>query len=246
VLSRNSPVSTASTCEIKSATRTSWSNHRGTRADLRRASTSRTSGPECFLVERKLRERMKIPVFHDDHTVTRSSSGPAILNRLRVVRQRHRQREAGLLGAGAAASPPRPVLVSLGLKMENIWVFDIRAGGLPGRRKRWIPNKARYAAPDQGACARRDHRGCDVFRVSRRRSAQGGPSVAKMAGSPADLALANPEPEILPDAPSARDPTRVVATGRRTSRPVNRRAVLPFILPLVALDRRRDEHQRAP
>src|SRR6516162_2351395 len=101
--------------------------------------------PECFLIERRLRERMKIPVFHDDQHGTAIIVGAAILNGLRVVGKDIAKVKLVCSGAGAAALACLDLLVSLGLEMDGIWVYDIKGVVYQGRKEEMDPNKARYA-----------------------------------------------------------------------------------------------------
>ncbi len=101
--------------------------------------------PECFHVERKLRERMKIPVFHDDQHGTAIIVGAAVLNGLRVVGKELAGVKLVCSGAGAAALACLDLLVSLGLKADNVWVSDIKGVVYQGRKEEMDPNKARYA-----------------------------------------------------------------------------------------------------
>src|SRR5450756_1196159 len=103
--------------------------------------------PECFYIERKLRERMKIPVFHDDQHGTAIIVGAAITNGLRVVGKDIAKVKLVVSGAGAAALACLDILVSLGLDMENIWVSDIEGVVYEGRKEEMDDNKARYALP---------------------------------------------------------------------------------------------------
>src|SRR3982075_1733104 len=101
--------------------------------------------PECFYIERALRERMKIPVFHDDQHGTAIIVGAAVLNGLRVVGKDIAKAKLVCSGAGAAALACLDLLVSLGLKADNIWVSDIEGVVYQGRKEEMDPNKARYA-----------------------------------------------------------------------------------------------------
>src|SRR5258707_748994 len=101
--------------------------------------------PECFYIERKLRERMKIPVFHDDQHGTAIIVGAAITNGLRVVGKDIAKVKLAVSGVGAAALACLDMLVALGMKMENIWVTDIKGVVYAGRKEEMDENKARYA-----------------------------------------------------------------------------------------------------
>ena len=186
--------------------------------------------PECFYVERKCRERMKIPVFHDDQHGTAIIVGAAVRNGLRVVGKDIAQVKLVCSGAGAAALACLDLLVSLGVKRENVWVSDIAGVVYVGRKEEMDDNKARYA---QATSARRLGdiiEGADVFLgLSAGRVLQ--PEMVKrMAAAPLILALANPEPEIMPDVAKAARPDAIIATGRSDfPNQVNNVLCFPFI-----------------
>ena len=186
--------------------------------------------PECFYIEKKLRERMKIPVFHDDQHGTAIIVGAAIVNGLRVVGKDIAKVKLVTSGAGAAALACLDMLVALGMKMENIWVTDIAGVVYKGRTEQMDENKIRYA---RATDARRlgDVIGdADVFLGLSAGGVLKTDMVARMAKKPLILALANPEPEILPeDVKSVRDDA-VIATGRSDyPNQVNNVLCFPFI-----------------
>ncbi|HZF19395.1 MAG TPA: NADP-dependent malic enzyme [Burkholderiales bacterium] len=186
--------------------------------------------PECFVVERKLRERMKIPVFHDDQHGTAIIVGAAVLNGLRVVGKDIGAVKLVCSGAGAAALACLDLLVSLGLKPDNIWVYDIKGVVYEGRREEMDPNKARYARPTKARSLDEIISGGDVFLGLSAGGVLKEAMVAKMAPRPLILALANPEPEIMPDAAKRARPDAVVATGRSDfPNQVNNVLCFPFI-----------------
>jgi malate dehydrogenase (oxaloacetate-decarboxylating)(NADP+) len=186
--------------------------------------------PECFLVERKLRERMKIPVFHDDQHGTAIIVGAAILNGLRVVAKDIGSVKLVCSGAGAAALACLDLLVSLGLRLENTWVYDIKGVVYEGRKEEMDPNKARYARQTKARTLDEIIAGADIFLGLSAGGVLKEPMVAKMAERPLILALANPEPEILPDAAKRARPDAVVATGRSDfPNQVNNVLCFPFI-----------------
>ena len=186
--------------------------------------------PECFLVERKLRERMKIPVFHDDQHGTAIIVGAAVLNGLRVVGKDISGVKLVCSGAGAAALACLDLLVSLGLKAENVWVADIKGVVYQGRKEEMDPNKARYARKTTARSLDDVISGADIFLGLSAGGVLKESMVAKMAGKPLILALANPEPEILPDAAKRVRPDAVVATGRSDfPNQVNNVLCFPFI-----------------
>jgi malate dehydrogenase (oxaloacetate-decarboxylating)(NADP+) len=186
--------------------------------------------PECFIVERKLRERMKIPVFHDDQHGTAIIVGAAVLNGLRVVGKDIARVKLVCSGAGAAALACLDLLVSLGLKAENIWVADIKGVVYAGRVEDMDPNKARYARQTKALTLEEIIPAADVFLGLSAGGVLKEPMVAKMAPKPLILALANPEPEILPDVAKRVRPDAVVATGRSDfPNQVNNVLCFPFI-----------------
>ena len=170
--------------------------------------------PECFYIERKLRERMKIPVFHDDQHGTAIIVGAAVVNGLRVVGKDIGKVKLVVSGAGAAALACLDMLVALGMKMENIWVTDIKGVVYSGRKEEMDDNKARYARKTDARKLAEVIEGADVFLGLSAGGVLKKEMVAKMAAKPLILALANPNPEILPeDVKSVRDDA-VMATGR--------------------------------
>ena len=186
--------------------------------------------PECFIVERKLRERMKIPVFHDDQHGTAIIVGAAVLNGLRVVGKDIARVKLVCSGAGAAALACLDLLMSLGLKAENIWVADIKGVVYAGRTEEMDPNKARYARQTKARTLEEIIPAADVFLGLSAGGVLKEPMVAKMAPKPLILALANPEPEILPDVAKRVRPDAVVATGRSDfPNQVNNVLCFPFI-----------------
>ena len=170
--------------------------------------------PDCFYVEKKLRERMKIPVFHDDQHGTAIVAGAAILNGLKVVDKDIAAVKLVCSGAGAAAIACLDLLVGLGLRRENVVVCDSKGVIFTGRESPMEENKARYARATNARTLADAIQGADIF------LGLSGPGVLKpemvrtMARDPLILALANPEPEILPDVAKAVRPDAILATGR--------------------------------
>ncbi len=187
--------------------------------------------PECFYIERKLRERMKIPVFHDDQHGTAIIVGAALLNGLKVVGKDIAKIKLVVSGAGAAALACLDMLVSLGVRMENIIVTDIKGVVYKGRAEEMDDNKARYASADFRAhLGRSDRRGGCVPRPVRRRCAEAGDGQADGANRPLIFALANPTPEILPEQAKAVRPDAILATGRSDyPNQVNNALCFPYI-----------------
>src|SRR5437879_5000033 len=186
--------------------------------------------PECFYIERKCRERMKIPVFHDDQHGTAIIVGAAILNGLRVVGKDMEKAKLVCSGAGAAALACLDLLVSMGLKPDNIWVSDIKGVVYQGRKEEMDPNKARYARKTSARTLAEIMPGADVFLGLSAGGVLKAEMVAQMAAKPLILALANPEPEILPDVAKKVRPDAVMATGRSDfPNQVNNVLCFPFI-----------------
>ncbi|CAM4348094.1 NADP-dependent malic enzyme [Bordetella pseudohinzii] len=170
--------------------------------------------PECFTVERKLRERMKIPVFHDDQHGTAITVSAAFINGLKVVGKDIKQVKVVTSGAGAAALACLDLMVDLGLPIENIWVTDIEGVVYEGRTALMDPDKARFAQKTEARKLAEVIGDADVFLGLSAGGVLKPEMVATMAARPLILALANPTPEILPElACSVRDDV-VMATGR--------------------------------
>ena len=170
--------------------------------------------PECFIVERKLRERMRIPVFHDDQHGTAICVSAAFLNGLKVVGKDIGSIKVAVSGAGAAALACLDLLVDLGLALDNIWVTDIEGVVYKGRTTLMDPDKERFAQETDARTLDDIMQDVDVFLGLSAGGVLKPAMVAKMAPRPLILALANPNPEILPeDAHAVRDDV-VMATGR--------------------------------
>ena len=186
--------------------------------------------PECFYIERKLRERMKIPVFHDDQHGTAIIVGAAVMNGLRVVGKPIEQVKLVCSGAGAAALACLDLLVHVGVKKENIWVSDICGVVWQGRAEQMDDNKARYARVTDARALGEIIVGADVFLGLSAGKVLKQEMVKQMAARPLILALANPEPEILPDLVKAVRDDAVIATGRSDyPNQVNNVLCFPFI-----------------
>ena len=170
--------------------------------------------PECFIVERKLRERMSIPVFHDDQHGTAICVASAFISALKVVEKDIDKVKVVVSGAGAAALACLELMVDLGLPAKNIWVSDIEGVVYQGRTVLMDPEKARYAQETEARTLGDIIEGADVFLGLSAGGVLKPEMVARMASNPIILALANPSPEILPeDAHAVRDDV-VMATGR--------------------------------
>ena len=170
--------------------------------------------PECFYIEKKLRARMNIPVFHDDQHGTAIISSAALLNALKVVGKEIGRVKLVASGAGAAAIACLDMMVSLGVKRENIYVADSKGVIWVGRDARMEENKARYAQ-ETGARTLADIvKDADVFLGCSTAGVLTAEMVKTMGARPVILALANPEPEIRPEVAKAARPDCIVATGR--------------------------------
>jgi len=186
--------------------------------------------PECFAVERALRERMKIPVFHDDQHGTAIIVGAAVLNALELVGKDISQVKLVCSGAGAAALSCLDVLVKLGLTLENIWVSDIEGVVFKGRTVLMDPWKERYARDTDQRSLGEIIDGADIFLGLSAGGVLRREMVARMAPKPLILALANPTPEILPEEVKAVRDDAIVATGRSDyPNQVNNVLCFPFI-----------------
>jgi len=170
--------------------------------------------PECFIVERKLRERMKIPVFHDDQHGTAICVTAALINGLKVVGKDIAKVKLVTSGAGAAALACLDLMVDMGLPLENIWVTDIEGVVYQGRTALMDPDKARFAQDTHARTLAEVIDGADVFLGLSVGNVLKPEMVAQMAERPLILALANPSPEILPEAAHAVRDDVVMATGR--------------------------------
>ncbi len=186
--------------------------------------------PECFYVERKCRERMKIPVFHDDQHGTAIIVGAAVVNGLRVVGKDLSAVKLVCSGAGAAALACLDLLVGLGIRRENIWVSDIAGVVWQGRKEEMDENKARYAQKTDARTLGDIVAGADIFLGLSAGRVLKPEMLKQMAKQPLILALANPEPEIMPDLAKAARPDAVIATGRSDfPNQVNNVLCFPFI-----------------
>lgn len=186
--------------------------------------------PECFIIERTLRERMRIPVFHDDQHGTAIIVGAAVRNGLRVVGKKIGEIKLVVSGAGAAALSCLDLLVSMGVREQNIWVTDIAGVVYEGRAVEMDPFKARYARKTEARTLAEVIEGADVFLGLSAGGVLKAEMVQKMAQRPLILALANPVPEILPDVARSVRPDAVVATGRSDfPNQVNNVLCFPFV-----------------
>ncbi len=186
--------------------------------------------PECFHIEKVLRERMNIPVFHDDQHGTAIVVAAAITNGLHLVGKEFKDVKVVTSGAGAAALACLSLLEKLGVPVENIWVTDIEGVVYEGREVLMDPMKQRYAKKTDARRLAEVIEDCDVFMGLSAGGVLKPEMVAKMAPKPLILALANPEPEITPaDVKTVRDDA-IMATGRSDfPNQVNNVLCFPFI-----------------
>jgi malate dehydrogenase (oxaloacetate-decarboxylating)(NADP+) len=186
--------------------------------------------PECFIVERRLRERMKIPVFHDDQHGTAIIVGAAVLNGLKVVDKQLAAARLVCSGAGAAALACLDLLVELGLPRSNIFVADIEGIVYEGRTVLMDAEKARYAQRTSARTLSDVIAGADIFLGLSAGRVLSPQQVAQMAPRPLVFALANPTPEILPEEVRSVRSDAVIATGRSDyPNQVNNVLCFPFI-----------------
>ena len=186
--------------------------------------------PECFYIEQQLRERMNIPVFHDDQHGTAIISAAALVNGLEVVGKRIDEVRLVCSGAGAAAIACLDLMVHLGVRREHILVVDSRGVIWKGREPDMEPNKARYAQDTPMRTLAEVIEGADVFLGCSAGGVLKPEMVRTMAERPLILALANPVPEILPDVAKQARPDCVIATGRSDyPNQVNNVLCFPFI-----------------
>ncbi len=186
--------------------------------------------PECFYIERKLRERMRIPVFHDDQHGTAIVVGAAVLNGLKLLGKKLDEVKLVSSGAGAAALACLDMIVMLGVKVENIWVTDLHGVVYEGRPEEMDEIKARYAKKTQARKLAEVIEGADVFLGLSAGGVLKPEMAAKMAKNPLILALANPTPEILPEEVRSVRSDAIIATGRSDyPNQVNNVLCFPFI-----------------
>jgi malate dehydrogenase (oxaloacetate-decarboxylating)(NADP+) len=185
--------------------------------------------PECFYIEKKLRERMKIPVFHDDQHGTSIIVGAGLINALKVVNKKISDIKIVCSGAGAAAIACLDVLVSLGAKKENIFVADSKGicyAGRPGMDE----SKAKYAQNTSARALADALPGADMFLGLSTAGVLKPEMIKDMAKDPIIFALANPTPEIMPEAAKEARPDAIIATGRSDyPNQVNNALCFPYI-----------------
>ena len=186
--------------------------------------------PECFYIEKKLRERMKIPVFHDDQHGTAIVVGAAVLNGLHLIGKDLSKVKIVTSGAGAAALACLDLLVLLGAPPANIWVTDIKGLVYEGRVEEMDEIKARYVKKTDARTLGEVIEGADVFLGLSAGGVLKPEMVAKMAANPLIMALANPTPEITPELVKSVRNDAIICTGRSDyPNQVNNVLCFPFI-----------------
>ncbi|HSV57488.1 MAG TPA: NADP-dependent malic enzyme, partial [Variovorax sp.] len=170
--------------------------------------------PECFYIEKKLRERLNIPVFHDDQHGTAIISGAALLNGLELVGKRIDEVKLVASGAGAAAIACLDLMVGLGVQRKNIFVVDSKGVIYQGRPGGYDESKARYAQDTAKRTLADVCKDADVFLGCSTAGVLTAEMVTSMGAQPIILALANPEPEIRPELARQARPDCIIATGR--------------------------------
>ncbi len=186
--------------------------------------------PECFAIEKKLRERMSIPVFHDDQHGTAIISAAAVLNGLRVIDKKIEEVKLVCSGAGAAAIACVDLMLALGLRRENVWMTDSKGVVSKQRLSSLDPSKAQFAQETTATTLADVLVGADIFLGLSTAGVLKPEMLKTMAGRPLILALANPNPEILPEVAKAARPDCVIATGRSDyPNQVNNVLCFPFI-----------------
>ncbi|NTT85425.1 NADP-dependent malic enzyme [Tabrizicola fusiformis] len=186
--------------------------------------------PDCFIVEQLCRERMKIPVFHDDQHGTAIVVGAAATNALHVAGKRFEDIKVVSTGGGAAGIACLNMLLKLGVRRENVWLCDLAGLVYHGRTDQMTDQKAEYAQGSTPATLAEVIEGADLFLGLSGPGVLTPEMVARMAPAPIIFALANPTPEILPDAVRAVAPDAIIATGRSDfPNQVNNVLCFPFI-----------------
>ncbi|MCK0095535.1 NADP-dependent malic enzyme [Yoonia sp. F2084L] len=186
--------------------------------------------PDCFIVEKLCRERMNIPVFHDDQHGTAIVVGAAATNALRIAGKAFEDIKIVSTGGGAAGIACLNMLLKLGVKRENIYLCDIEGLVYEGREKDMTPQKAEYAQGKTAATLGDVIDGADLFLGLSGPNILKPEMVKKMAARPIIFALANPNPEISPEDARAANPDAIIATGRSDfPNQVNNVLCFPFI-----------------
>ena len=170
--------------------------------------------PECFEIEKRLRNRLKIPIFHDDQHGTAIIVCAAVLNGLDFAGKKIENAKFVVSGAGAAALACLNLLVTMGAKKQNIWISDIKGVVYEGREALMDPYKAVYAQRTNARTLEDIMDGADVFLGLSAANVLPASYLKKMAATPLILALANPVPEIMPEEAYKERPDALICTGR--------------------------------
>ncbi|MCL2830611.1 MAG: NADP-dependent malic enzyme [Betaproteobacteria bacterium] len=186
--------------------------------------------PECFYIEKKLKERLNIPVFHDDQHGTAIISAAAMLNALKILDKKIEAVKVVCSGAGAAAIACLDLWCKLGIRRENVTVCDSRGIIYEGRDAEMEPNKARYAQQTAARTLAEALSGADIFLGLSTAGILKAEMLGEMAHRPLIFALSNPVPEIMPELARAARPDAIIATGRSDyPNQVNNVLCFPFI-----------------
>ncbi|MDO6479989.1 NADP-dependent malic enzyme [Shimia thalassica] len=186
--------------------------------------------PDCFIVEKLCRERMNIPVFHDDQHGTAIVVGAAATNALRVAGKKFEDIKIVSTGGGAAGIACLNMLLKLGVKRENVWLCDIQGVVFDGRTEDMTPQKAEFAQVTDKRALAEVIEGADMFLGLSGPGVLTPEMVGKMTKQPIIFALANPTPEIMPEDARAVAPDAIIATGRSDfPNQVNNVLCFPFI-----------------
>ncbi|NOX41410.1 MAG: NADP-dependent malic enzyme [Alphaproteobacteria bacterium] len=186
--------------------------------------------PDCFIVEKLCRERMNIPVFHDDQHGTAIVVGAGVTNALRIAKKEFGDIKVVSTGGGAAGIACLNMLLKLGVRRENVWLCDVAGLVYEGRTEEMTPQKAEYAQATGKRSLDDVIDGADLFLGLSAAGVLKADHVARMADRPIVFALANPAPEILPDEVKAVRPDAIIATGRADfPNQVNNVLCFPFI-----------------
>lgn len=186
--------------------------------------------PECFEIEKQLRQRMNIPVFHDDQHGTAIIAAAAILNGLELKKKKIEDTKIVASGAGAASIACLDLLVSLGANIDNIWVTDSKGVVYEGRTESMDPYKAHYAKKTNARTLDDIIEEADVFLGLSAAGVLKPEMVKKMSAGPMILALSNPVPEIMPELARKASPEAMICTGRSDyPNQVNNVLCFPFI-----------------
>lgn len=185
--------------------------------------------PQCFEIEAKLRERMNIPVFHDDQHGTAIVSAAAVKNGLRVVEKDIKQVKLVVSGAGAAAMACTNLLIDIGININNVLMLDSR-GVIHSGRENLVPSKQRFAIDTEARTLEDAMQDCDIFLGVSQPNLVSVPMLKSMADKPLILAMSNPDPEVRPELVYEHRPDAVMATGRSDyPNQVNNVLCFPFL-----------------